>query len=61
MMAHGLAEQQFRSYEDIEKWFDSWIASKDDDFYRNSIQALPETLFYMYMESEYITLKIVKR
>ena len=41
-MAHGLAEQQFRSYEDIEKWLDSWIASKDDHFYRNGIPALPE-------------------
>ena len=28
-MAHGLADQQFRSYEDIEKCLDSWIASKD--------------------------------
>ena len=27
-MAHGLADQQFRSYEDIEKWLDSWIALK---------------------------------
>ena len=41
-MAHDLADQQFRSYEDIEKWLDSWIASKDKHFYRNSIRALPE-------------------
>ena len=27
-VAHGLADQQFRSYEDIEKWLDSSIASK---------------------------------
>ena len=40
-MAHGLAYQQFRSYEDIEKWLHSWIASKDEHFYRNGIQALP--------------------
>ena len=26
-MAHGLADQQLRSYEDIEKWLDSLIAS----------------------------------
>ena len=26
LMAHDLADQQFRSYEDIEKWLDSWIA-----------------------------------
>ena len=41
-MAHGLADQQFRSYEDIEKWLDSWIASEDEHFYRNGIRALPE-------------------
>ena len=42
-ITHGLAEQQFRSYEDIEKWLDSWIASKDEPFYCNGIRALPET------------------
>ena len=41
-MAHGLADQQFHSYEDIEKWIDSWIVSKDKRFYRNGIRALPE-------------------
>ena len=40
--AHGLADQQFRSNEDIEKWLHSWMASKDEHFYRNSIRALPE-------------------
>ena len=41
-MAHGLADQQFRSYEDIKKWLHSWIASRDEHFYRNGIRALPE-------------------
>ena len=41
-MAHGLPDQQFRSYEDIEKWLDSWIALKHEYFHRNSIRALPE-------------------
>ena len=36
-MTHGLADQQLRSYEDIEKWLDSWIASKDEHFYRSGI------------------------
>ena len=36
-MAHGLADQQFHSYEGIEKCLDSWIASKDEHFYRNRI------------------------
>ena len=41
-MTDGMADQQFHSYEDIEKWLDSWIASKDKHFYRNGIRALPE-------------------
>ena len=41
-MANGLADQQFRSYADIQKWLDSWIALKDEHFYRNGIRALPE-------------------
>ena len=41
-MAHGLADQQFGSFEEIEKCLDSWIASKDKHFYRNGIRALPE-------------------
>ena len=41
-MAHGLSDQQFRSYEDIEKWLDSWIASKNEHFYGNGIRALAE-------------------
>ena len=41
-MAHGLTDQHFNSYEDIEKWLDSWIASKDEHFYRNGIRALSE-------------------
>ena len=37
-MTHGLAEQHFRSYEETEKWVDSWIASKPTSFFRK----LPE-------------------
>jgi len=29
-MAHGLADQHFRSYEEVKNWIDSWIVSKDD-------------------------------
>ena len=39
---HGLADQQFRSYEDIKKWLYWWIASKYEHFYRNGIRAVPE-------------------
>ena len=41
-MTHGLAEQHFRSYEDTKKWVDSWIASKDEQFFRDGIRKLPE-------------------
>jgi len=36
-MAHGLADQHFRSYEEVKNWIDSWIASKDDQFFRRGI------------------------
>lgn len=41
-MAHGLSEQRFHSFEETEKWVDSWIASKDKSFFRRGIQLLPE-------------------
>lgn len=41
-MAHGLSEQRFHSFEETEKWVDSWIASKDESFFRRGIQLLPE-------------------
>ena len=41
-MAHGLADQQYSSYEDIETWLDSSIASKDKHFDRNGIRVLPK-------------------
>ena len=41
-MAYGLADQHFRSYEDIEKWLDSQIASKDEHFYRIVFEMYPK-------------------
>lgn len=41
-MQHGLAEQHFQSYEDVKNWIDSWIASKDEEFFRHGIRMLPE-------------------
>ncbi|GBP81367.1 Mariner Mos1 transposase [Eumeta japonica] len=37
-MAHALLEQRFISYEDIKNWVDSWIASKDKEFFRLGIE-----------------------
>ncbi|GBP38937.1 Mariner Mos1 transposase [Eumeta japonica] len=41
-MAHALSEQWFPSYEDTKNWVDSWIASKDKEFFRLGIRTLPE-------------------
>ncbi|KAG5318572.1 MOS1T transposase, partial [Pseudoatta argentina] len=41
-MAHGLAARRFHSYEEAQKWSDSWIASKDMSFFRRGIHILPE-------------------
>ncbi|KAG5316029.1 MOS1T transposase, partial [Pseudoatta argentina] len=41
-MAHGRADRRFHSYEEAQKWIDSWIASKDMSFFRRGIHVLPE-------------------
>ena len=41
-IAHGLAEQHFISYEDAKNWVDSWISSKDEEFFNSGIRMLPE-------------------
>jgi len=41
-MTHDLSEQHFTSYEDTKNWVDSWIASKDEAFFRRGIRMLPE-------------------
>ncbi|KAG5318939.1 MOS1T transposase, partial [Pseudoatta argentina] len=41
-MAHGLADRRFHSYEEAQKWIDSWIASKVMSFFRRGIHVLPE-------------------
>ncbi|GFV19017.1 mariner Mos1 transposase [Trichonephila clavipes] len=37
-MAHGLADQHLRSYEEVK----NWIASKDNQFFQRGIRTLPE-------------------
>ena len=41
-MSNGLADQHFRSFEEAKNWIDSWIASKDEEFFRHGIRTLPE-------------------
>ena len=41
-MKHGLAEQHFRSFKEAKDWVDSWIDSKDQEFFRRGIRMLPE-------------------
>lgn len=42
LMAHGLADQHFSNDAKVRKWVDKWIALKDDEFFHNGIQQLPE-------------------
>ena len=37
-----LGYQHFRSYEEVKKWIDSWIVSKDASLFRDSIRNFPE-------------------
>jgi len=39
-MQHGLSEQHFNSFEDIKKWLDDWIASKESEFFLLGIYLL---------------------
>lgn len=41
-MTHGLADQHFTSYEEAKNWIDSWIASKDEEFFKRGIRILPD-------------------
>lgn len=41
-MQSALQDVRFTSYESIKNWLDEWIASKDDDFFRQGIRKLPE-------------------
>lgn len=41
-MSHALTEQRFDKVENIKNWIDSWIASKDEQFFRRGIHLLPE-------------------
>ncbi|GBP91855.1 Mariner Mos1 transposase [Eumeta japonica] len=34
LMTHALSEHRFTSYVDTKNWVDSWIASKDKEFFR---------------------------
>lgn len=41
-MASALSGQQFGSYDDIKKWVDDWINSKDQEFFSRGIRQLAE-------------------
>lgn len=41
-MEHALAEQHFTSYEDVGKWVDEWLASKNEQFFWQGIHKLHE-------------------
>lgn len=41
-MQHGLEDTHFRNIEEVQKWIDDWISSKDRAFFRRGIDLLPE-------------------
>jgi len=41
-MQHDLAGHRFTSFAEIENWLQTWIASKDESFFRDGIRKLPE-------------------
>ena len=41
-MQSALSGERFSSYEEIKKWVDEWIASKEPDFFYRGIHLLPE-------------------
>lgn len=40
-MQTSLADVRFRNAEEVRKWVDEWIASKDEDFFKRGINKLP--------------------
>jgi len=42
LMQHALTDTHLSSYEEVQKWMNEWIASKDTAFYRRGIALLPE-------------------
>ena len=41
LMQISLADVRFRNAEEVRKWVDEWIASKDEDFFKRGINKLP--------------------
>ena len=41
-MRHALSDQHFTSYENVRKWLDDWLASKERQFFSRGIHQLPD-------------------
>ena len=41
-MQHTLEDTHFANLDELQKWIDNWIASKNKSFFRRGIQLLPE-------------------
>nr|CDJ81304.1 unnamed protein product [Haemonchus contortus] len=48
----SLADTRFRNAEEVRKWVDDWIVSKDEDFFRRGINKLPERVLLLIRFSE---------
>lgn len=65
-MAHDQADHQSLSYGDIKTWFDVWISTKDEHFYRNSnstrkmIKVIPSVgnYFERFICNHFCTIKL---
>lgn len=42
LMQNALQDVQFKSYEEVKKWIDEWIAAKPEKFFYDGIHKLPE-------------------
>ncbi|VVC25154.1 Hypothetical protein CINCED_3A017406 [Cinara cedri] len=42
LLGHAFVEQCFTSYENVRKWFDDWVASKEQQFFWQSIPKLAD-------------------
>jgi len=42
LAVYGSGNKHSRFYEEIKNWIDTWIASKDEQFFRRGICTLPE-------------------
>jgi len=56
LMTHGLTVQYLHSYEEVKNGMDTWIASRDEQFFRRRIRTLPERWEQVANDGQYFEL-----